>query len=293
MGGFTYNGIHSSTYNVQYVPGPPNRWLTASSYSVYKSDIAWKHGGYYYGSKENIREIQLKCWFDQITTKQREQIRKWLGRDTSGTLILDELPFVYWKVRPVKQIEGQLYNDNQDGTLADVYSGTFNIVFNAFDPFGYLTRKYNTGSEQDNANDYCDLLPQNQMPAAPTTSSRSFQVYNPGTEKCGLRIIIGGTATRTFRFLNTTNLSRCVLTGLPTSSLVLDVRGDTGLITTHYPSGTTGEEKNWSYHDGGFITLNPGLNTINIQEKVSDNTWVTPTGLSLNHISIDYAPRIL
>ena len=293
MGGFTYRGIHSSTYHVEYVPDPADRWFENSDFDVYSTDVLWRHGGYYYGAKEKIRTITLNCWFDQITTKQREQIRKWLKRDTSGNLVLDELPFVYWKVVPGEPVTGEIYNDHKDLTMEDVYSGTFKITFIACDPFGYLTRKYNTGSEDDNANDYCDLLPQNQMPAAPTTSSTSFQVYNPGTEKCGLRIKVGGTATKTFRFFNTTNKSRCVLTGLPSSSLVLDIRGDTGLITTHAAGSEANQEKNWAYHDGGFISLDPGLNSISIEEKTTSNTWVTPTGLTLNHISIDYAPRIL
>lgn len=293
MSGFSYRGIHSSTYHVEYIPDASNRWFEGPDFDVYGTDVSWRHGGYYYGNKVNVREIKMNCWFDQITTKQREQIRAWLGRDTSGDLILDDMPFVVWKVRPQKLVTGKLYNDNKDGTMENVYSGTFTIPFVAYDPFGYLTRKYNTGSENDNANDYCDLLPQNQMPAAPTTTDRSFSVYNPGTEKCGLRIMVGGTAARTFRFFNSTNKSRCVLTGLPSTSLVLDIRGDTGLITTHTAGSLVGEEKNWSYHDGGFIVLDPGLNAIVIEEKSAQNTWVTPTGLTLNHISIDYSPRLL
>jgi phage-related protein len=292
MGGFTYNNIHSSTYHVEYIPDADDRWFQGADFDIYETNVAWKHGGYYYGNKAKIREFTMKCWFDQITKKQREQIRKWLGRDTSGTLILDDMPFVYWKVRPAKVIPGKLYNDHQDFTMNHVYSGTFTLVLHAYDPFGYLTRKYNTQSDDDNANDYCDLLPQSEMPAAPSTSSYSFNVYNPGTEPCGLRIKIGGTATKTFRFFNSTNKTRCELNGLP-SSLVVDIRGDTGRITLHTANSELNEEENWSYHNGGYIILSPGTNSIVIEEKNTSNAWVTPTGLTISSIAIDYAPRIL
>lgn len=293
MSGFSYNGTHSSAYHVKYIPDASDRWFEGPAFEVYDTDVPWHPGGHYYGNKVKIRSFSLNCWFDQITIKQREQIRSWLGRNTSGDLIFDDMPFVKWKVRPGNIVTGKLYNDHDDTTMANVYSGTFTISFLAYNPFGYLTRKYNTSSNHDNANDYCNLLPQSEMPAAPTTSSYSFEVYNPGTEECGLRIKIGGTATRTFRLFNNANKTRCVLTGLPATNRVLDIRGDTGLITVHAPSSVTNEKQNWSYHDSGFIFLSPGTNAIDIEEKTEQGTWVTPTGLSLNNISIDYEPRIL
>ncbi len=285
--GFSYNGTNSSTYHVDFIPDASDRWFAGTEWDVYDTDVAWHDGGYYYGNAVKAREFTLKCFYEEITKKQREDIRQWLHRNTYGQLIFDDMPFVYWNVRPVKMIEGQEYLDSGR------YSGTFVITFKAYNPFGYLTRKSNTGSETDDANDYCDLIPSNQMPAAPTTSDRTFSVYNPGREACGLSIVLRGSASNPIEFLNNTNGTRCILSSLAPTNRVLDINADTGMITIHSPSSTSNAELGFQCHDRGYVKLNPGTNQIQILEKNSSGNWVTPTTLSLTSISIDYAPRIL
>lgn len=289
MDGFTYNGVHCSTYGIEYLPDPSARWFDSPEFQLYKKDINWRNGGYYYGNSVEIREIRLECYFEEISIATREQIRKWLGRDTSGNLVFDERPFVYYKVRPKSIVTGKLYND-----INDTYSGTLVIEFIAVDPFGYLTRKSNTGNENDNAEDYCGIKASADMPAAPTTSGTSFDVYNPGTEQCGLKIALKGSCSNAIRFFNERNNTRCVISSLPTSPIELRINGDTGLVTV-YSSGI--EENGFAHHDYGFIRLEPDVGTsknhIVIQEKNSQGNWVTPTTLSLTSISIDYDPRLL
>ena len=205
MDGFTYNGVHCSTYGVGYIPDASGRWFDGAKFDVYETDVSWKNGGYYYGNRAKNREFELRCYFEEITIKQREDIRKWLHRDTSGQLIFDSMPFVYWNVRPTGLATGNIYNDTGK------YSGTFSIKFTAYEPFGYLTRKYNTQSDNDNANDYCDLIAQESMPAAPTTSSSSFSVYNPGREVCGLTVRLRGSTSNPIMFKNATNNTSCII----------------------------------------------------------------------------------
>lgn len=285
---FTYNGTDSSTYNIEFVPDAHDRWFEGPDWEVYETDINWRDGGYYYGNSAKIRTFTLKCFFEEITIKQRENIRKWLHRDTKGQLIFSTMPFVYWNVRPTKIVQGNIYNDNND-----LYSGTFTVTFSAYDPFGYLTRKSNGQSDDDNANDYCDLIATGSMPAAPTTSSRSFQVYNPGREVCGLSIKLSGSTSNHIEFLNTTNSTCCVLQDLPSNNLILDINGDTGLIVTRVSANSTSYEFGFNFHDRGYVKLDPGYNTIQILEENSQGRWVTPTTLSLTSITIDYSPRIL
>lgn len=286
--GFTYNGTASSTYNVEYIPDASDRWFEGQEWDVYDTDVAWKPGGYYYGNAVKPKVFELKCYYEEITVKQREDIRKWLHRNTQGTLMFDDMPFVYWKVRPTRVISGARYLDNNGK-----YSGTFTVTFTAYEPFGYLTRKYNTSSDNDNANDYCDLIAQSSMPAAPTTSSRTFNIYNPGREVCGLSIKLSGTVSNPIEFINTTNTTRCILQSLPANNLMLDINGDTGKIKSYVYGQESNYEYGYVYHDRGFIRLEPGTNTINILEKNSSGSWVTPTTLSLTRISVDYSPRIL
>lgn len=285
--GFTYNGIHSGTYHVDFIPDASDRWFSGADWETFETDVQWHAGGYYYGNSVNIREFSLKCFYEEVTRKQREDIRKWLHRNTSGNLIFDDMPFVYWNVRPAGIINGEEYIDSGR------YSGTFTITFKAYNPFGYLTRKSNSGSENDNANDYCDLIPTSQMPAAPTTASRSFYVYNPGREACGLSLKLSGSAGKPIEFINNTNGSRCIIQGLPSGGLVLDINADTGMITAHTASSTANAELAFVYHDRGYVKLNPGTNQIQILEKNSSGSWVSPTSLALTQLEIDYAPRIL
>jgi len=56
--GFTYRGIHSSKFNVEYIPDPQARWFHSPEYDVYKEDVAGRDGGYYYGNNLKIRTFE-------------------------------------------------------------------------------------------------------------------------------------------------------------------------------------------------------------------------------------------
>ena len=360
MNGFTYNGIHCNQFGVGYVPDAKDRWFEDPEFEVYSKDVDWRDGGYYFGNKVNIREFNLKCYFEEIDIATREKIRRWLGRNTSGRLVFDDKPFVWWDVRPGAIVSGELYNDH------DLYSGTFEIPFVAHKPFGYLTRKSNGAGDDDGAEDYCGLIATSLMPAAPTTSARNFMVYNPGTEAVGMTIRVSGTTTRPICFLNKVNGTNCILTALPTGGLVLDINGETGKIIVYQSSSPNAYDNGYAYHDRGMVVLEPNetqtdvaytksttsgttqtviidgignvgdrilfsntslegevisasadgttlictmtgsgtlpnsgkctvssMNRIQILEQNSSGNWVTPTGLTISSIAIDYQPKIL
>ena len=285
--GFYYNGTHSSEFHVEYIPDASDRWFEGTDWEIYQKEISWHNGGYYYGNAAKVKTFTLKCYYEEITTKQREDIRAWLHRDTMGKLKFDDMPFVEWNVRPTKIVPGKKYLD------CGLYSGTFTLTLTAYDPFGYLTRKYNQEGDDDNAQDYCDLIDEEDMPPDPTTSSTSFDVYNPGREACGLTIRISGSTSNPIEFLNTTNKTRCILESLPTNNLILDVDADYGVISTYVASNPNNKDFGYAYHDRGFVRLDPGLNHIDIMEKTTGGSWTSPTTLSMNSIEIDYAPRVL
>ena len=258
MTGFTYNGTHSSEFGLYYIPDETDSWIKDAEYDVYDADVSWKHGGYYYGNKTKVRTFTIKCMFEEIDVATRQAIKAWLHRDTNGTLVFDEIPFVYWNVHPGKIPVGEWYLDNNES-----HSGTVTITFNAYEPFGYLTRKSNRDIPPDNANDYCNLIDMHDMPADPTVSSTSFEIYNPGTENCGLTIEIAGTTSNPFRFYNNTNGTVCMFNSLPTSSLHLKIDGDTGFVST-FMSGSDSAENGFAYHDRGIVRLSPNYGRSNI-----------------------------
>lgn len=286
MSGFTYNGVHCSAYKVDYIPNAEDRWFADPEFDVYSTDVSWKNGGYYYGSSVKVRNMTLKCYFEEITIAEREDIRKWLHRKTSGRLVFDDKPFVYWNVRPAKVTPGAIYND------LGKYSGTFTITFLAEDPFGYLTRKANNG-EDDGGEDYSNLIDQSQMPAAPTTSDVTFQVYNPGTEECGMSMKLVGTCDHPIEFLNETNRTRCIIRELPSNNLILEIDGDTGNFRVRLNDAATTYDNGFAYHDRGIVRLDPLMNSIRIMEQNDNGGWTAPSTLNLSRIEVDYRPRIL
>lgn len=260
MSGFAYNGVHCSTFGLYYIPTKEDQWFSDPEYDVYNNDVDWRNGGYYYASKAKVRTFTIKCYFEEIDVAKRQAMKEWLHRDSHGVLTFDDMPFVYWNVHPAKIPAGNWYIDNND-----THSGTVTITFNAYEPFGYLIRKSNNGQD-DGSEDYCHLINTSDMPTAPTTSSRSFDVYNPGTETCGMTIDIKASASNPIRFFNETNGTYCVFSSFPTGNLYLNIDGDTGYVGTHLANAAP-TDNGFAYHDKGIVRLEPNYGRSDIQYK--------------------------
>ena len=161
-----------------------------------------------------------------------------------------------------------------------VYSGTFTVSFDAFEPFGFLKYKSYDTTDTDGASAYCGILPQSMMPAAPTTSSRQFQVYNCGTEDADTIITLAGSAPNGMTITNLTNGNVCTIPSLPESgTLTLDSRQ--GLV-----SDINGPA--FEYHNDGFIRLAPyypdiqnlkvsyssSSTTLTVVDTTADKSWI-------------------
>ena len=262
MTGFTYNGVHCEDLGLYYIPTKDDQWFYDPEYDVYDMDIDWRHGGVYYSNKVKVRTFTLKCYFEEIDVARRQAIKEWVRRDSKGALVFDDFPFVYWNVHPGKIPVGNWYLDNNES-----HSGTVTITFNAYEPFGYLLRKYNNGQD-DGSEDYCNLIDVDDMPEAPTVADTEFDIYNPGTEVCGLSIEVAGTTSNPFRFFNETNGTFCEFNSLPTS-LRLAINGDTGFVDVHV-AGTSMLDNGFAYHEKGVVRLEPN-------QGRSDITYVNGT----------------
>ena len=259
MTGFTYNGIHCSDLGLYYIPSKDDLWFQDPEYDVYDEDIEWKHGGYYFSSKAKVRQFKLKCFFEEIDIAKRQAIKKWLKFNSEGRLIFDDMPFMYWHVHPGKVPVGNWYLDSNES-----HSGTVTITFNAYEPFGYMIRKSNPQKVMDNAEDYCNIISSDDMPADPTTTSTEFDIYNPGTEECGMDIEISGESNVPIRFFNEANGTFCAFESLPTPPIRLHADGDTGYISVYLP-GADAAANGFTYHDKGFVSLVPNYGASNVQ----------------------------
>lgn len=156
-----------------------------------------------------------------------------------------------------KRIVITLY-DHADENGNKLYSGTFTATFTCYDPFGLMFRSSYEG-EADNATlSKTGLLPATMMPASPTVESRSFLMYNPGTEAAHTIIRVAGDVGSGMLIRNLTTGQRCRIVDLKPDSLlegqVLELDSASGQTRT-----VLGEhlEVAFPFHDEGYITLAP------------------------------------
>lgn len=183
MQGFTYNGIHCSTYSVYYTPDAAARGSFFSDYDVIDEENGWTPGGNYYKSRVKSKEFSLSCFYDNVTYETRENIIRWLDRRTSGELIFDARQWAKYFVRPTKTIIANDYLQVNNGE-EELYSGTFTVVFTAYYPFAELipvsSNEWNSPTARKKYQSEINVLP--NWISAPTIKSDTCIVFNPGTE---------------------------------------------------------------------------------------------------------------
>lgn len=83
MIGFTFAGKYSGDQQVWWTPGKSDH-LAGEDFQVVEEEAALAPGGYWLGSRATIRTIALKCFFEDITQRQRREILDWLNKDSVG-----------------------------------------------------------------------------------------------------------------------------------------------------------------------------------------------------------------
>lgn len=253
MDGFRYNGIHSDFFSCYYIPDESTLFDDKVDFEVYDDEPGWKSGGLYYGTRVKPREFVLSCFFEDITREQKEKMMQWLDRKTSGDLIFDARPFVRYKVRPTKKVNGKIYTQNYAHLAGDRYSGTFDVTFTAYDPYGYLLYSSYDGMDHDGAAQYCGMIDKSMMPSSPAAPSTYFNVYNPGTERCGCVIRIGGSGTD-ITIANDANQHKCKLMELPSGNKYLEIDSVNGTVMEVDPS-TNKKTMAFHYSNDGYVML--------------------------------------
>ena len=263
---FVYNGISSDTFGLYYVPDAAARFDDDAEYEVSALDMSHHDGGYFFESILKNRQIDLKCYFEEIPDSTLAKIRQWLGRKTSGKLWFEDKPFVYYNVHPSAKLDGEKYTHYVNSHGEHVHSGQLNVHFTAYEPCGYLRHMTLDETQPgDGAWMYAPLIPASEMPAAPTLPRPdSFIIYNPGTEAVNLNIKIGGTmqpASTTeliskLTIRNLANDSKCGLVALPDPSTgaYLEIDGENAMV---YQRGYD-EQPLFELHNDGYILLEPG-----------------------------------
>lgn len=259
MQGFTYNGKHSSSMGVYFIPDANERGDFQPDFEVIDFERSWHSGGEYLHSRTKTRVFNLSCYYEDITIEQREEILRWLDRRTSGDLVFDDREYATYHVRPTKKIEFKDYLQRDQIANRDLYSGTFTIVFSAYDPFASLNIMHSTSSTSRRALAETGLLPESMTPTVPVLSTiTNFVMYNPGTEY-GHTIIrfSGATGSSDLVIKNATTGDVCVLkAGLVVDSKnYIEINSKTGRVELITYDGA--RDLYFAFHDEGYIRLAP------------------------------------
>lgn len=127
-----------------------------------------------------------------------------------------------YDVFPSKRIQISLYD--YAGETGILYSGTFTATFTAYEPFGRMLRSSYVDRCTDEELYGTGILPERLMPSPPGPESRSFLLYNPGTERAHTIIRLAGDVGDGLLIRNLTTGQRCKVIGLKESSLLEGAR---------------------------------------------------------------------
>ena len=299
MGGFSYRGKNIGDFgDIYYAPDASTRGEYALPYKVDEAEINGRDGAYYYGNHVEPREFSLRCYYDNLTQQNKEDIILWFGRNTRGQLIFDDRDYVYYNVIPNARVEFEDYRGMSCNGLR--YSGVMTIRLKAYCPFGKLIESSLVNNvPMLGINAYVDIsevgtrtmagdnetiiLMAYQMPSMnydPTGTS--FYIYNPGTEATPLRIRIAG-AAESGTITNVTNGKTCVINGMTNGNTTdvgksVYIDAETGRVTLE---GALGAQLAFEMHDYGYIWLDPCIPFVREIEVsyTSGSTTITSAGL--------------
>ena len=92
--GITYNGRHSSDFNILRVSdGDRYQDTLVPDFEDYTENVSGGVGSYYYGSEDKQKEFSLNFAFDSMNEADMRQVKQWLGVKKPCDLIFDEWPY--------------------------------------------------------------------------------------------------------------------------------------------------------------------------------------------------------
>lgn len=282
MGGFSYRGRNIGDFgDIYYIPDESERGEYALPYDVSEQEINGRDGALYYGNRVEPREFSLRCYYEELTQRNKEDIMHWFHRDTKGRLMFDDREYAYYDVHPNGAIKFDDYKYHGcDGEAK--YQGIMTIKLKAYCPFGKMIpyEVVNTVPFVGSAIVDVDhvglavlpgetetvILMRAKMPQIPSAGSAvSFYIYNPGTERTPLRMRIAGATTSGEDephygvITNETNGTQCKIIGMTSGNTTdvnkyLQIDAETGRVEM---IGLLDTSLAFQMHDYGYIWLDP------------------------------------
>ena len=144
--GFTYNGQHSSTFDIIRTSKGKGGYQgnLIPDLSDEATDRPGGDGAYYHGSNFKKTDFEIAIAYDNLTEEGKRKLFNWLYPDRKlHELIFDETPYkkYYVKVSSKVQLEDICFYENYQWADGEkyggqrVYKGTGKIKFTAYMPF--------------------------------------------------------------------------------------------------------------------------------------------------------------
>lgn len=137
--GFSFNGRHSSEFNVYLVSnGSRYQDSLVPSPIDYTEQIPGRAGALYFGSDTDTRTFPVSIAYDNLSERQVRQLRQWLSPQATGDLVFDERPYKTYsaKISDAPSLEFICF-DNDDG--GRVYKGEGTINFISYYPYARVS----------------------------------------------------------------------------------------------------------------------------------------------------------
>ena len=147
--GFTFDGRHSSEFGLLVVSdGSRYHQNLSSEFSDTVVQVPGRNGGYYFGTQLGMRNFDINCVFDDMSTHTLHELQRWLYPNKVGWLIFDETPYKKYLVKISGIISPSFvpfdkYKDIKNYKFRDeILKGELNISFFSFEEYAYENEEY-------------------------------------------------------------------------------------------------------------------------------------------------------
>jgi phage-related protein len=294
-GGFSFCGVDIADIGLEYAPENKDTYVYAPTNSnMHEETFEGHDGGYSYGATKEPKVFTLRCFYENehIAEGLMAKVFDLFKVGKKGLLVFKRRPWCYYYATVTSKPD-----------IEEMYSylnGSVVITLKAYYPFARAcsVTKDNTEAAakahlfyntlQDPYHDEIMLntgvfdkdymvLPTTFGSPTPITSQTSVLLYNPGTERAKVDIVISGTAGSGVTIANSTTGQSCRYVAFNTTG--------NQFIYTDGINGKTVLDDNgvrelaFLYHDHGFIELEPAFPIL--REVYVDYTGTTVTAVNM------------
>lgn len=268
--GFTFNGRHSSEFNIYSVSdGSRYQDVLVPNPIDYTEQVPGGVGQYYFGSDMDIKEFPLSIAYDKLTETQVRELRNWLAPDVVGELIFDERPYKTYtgKISTSPSLSFICFDkyNREISKKERVYKGEGSINFVCYYPLGVVR------GEKKELKYYSDLNNKDEWAASTgmiedlnTTGvnkgydhyitlpdgSKGIQLFNPGDKETDFIL----------SFNKPKPMNDIKFTLSDGQQFVLNLRSDDTDVEKY--GAVSNEEKQVAQMTGGVITIDTKKNRI-------------------------------